>query len=75
MGFWAKAAAAAAAWPASESAGGVEVCRGGGGGGGDVNTPRASAFKSMLALLGVVLRARCRIECRMKDNMVVRSQK
>ena len=54
MGFWAKAAAAA--WPASESAGGVEVCRGGGGG--DVNTPRASAFKSMLALLGVVLRAR-----------------
>ena len=55
MGFWAKAAAAAA-WPASESAGGVEVCRGGGGG--DVNTPRASAFKSMLALLGVVLRAR-----------------
>ena len=70
MDFWAKAAAAAA-WPASESAGGVEVCRGGGGGGGDVNTPRASAFKSMLALLGVVLRARCRIECRMKDNMVV----
>ena len=75
MGFWAKAAAAAA-WPASESAGGVEVCRGGGGGG-DVNTPRASAFKSMLALLGVVLRARCRIERRMKDNIVVvlRSQK
>ena len=74
MAFWAKAAAAAA-WPASESAGGVEVCRGGGGG--DVNTPRASAFKSMLALLGVVLRARCRIERRMKDNMVVpvKSQK
>ena len=76
MGFWAKAAAAAAAaWPASESSGGVEVCRGGGGG--DVNTPRASAFKSMLALLGVVLRARWRIERRMKDNIVVvvRSQK
>ena len=71
MGFWTKAAAA---WPASESAGGVEVARGGDGG--DVNTPRASAFKSMLALLGVVLRARCRIERRMKDNMVVvRSQK
>ena len=68
MGFWAKAAAAAA-WPASESAGGVEVCRGSGGG--DVNTPRASAFKSMLALLGVVLRARCRIECRMRGIMVV----
>ena len=72
MGFWAKAAAAAA-WPPSESAGGVEVCRGGGGG--DENTPRASAFKSMLALLGVVLRACCRTEGRMKDNMVVRSQK
>ena len=72
MGFWAKAATAAA-WPASESAGGVEVCRGGGG---DVNTPRASAFKSMLALLEVVLRARCRIEHRMKDNIVVvRSRK
>ena len=71
MAFWAKAAAA---WPASESAGGVEGARGGGGAG-DVNTPRASAFKSMLALLGVVLRARCRVERRMKDNIVVRSQK
>ena len=67
MGCWAKADAAA--WPASESVGGVEVCCGGGGG--DVNTPRASVFKSMLALLGVVLRARWRIECRMTDNMVV----
>ena len=74
IGFWAKAAAAAA-WPASESAGGVEVCRGGGGG--DANTPRASTFKSMLALLEVMLRARCRIERRMnlKDMVVVRSQK
>ena len=47
----------------------MEVCCGGGGG--DVNTPRASAFKSMLALLGVVLRARCRIERRMKDSDIV----
>ena len=73
MGFWAKAAAAVA-WPASESAGGVEVARGGGGG--NVNTPRASAFKSILALLGVVLRARRRIEHCMRGNIVVvRSQK
>ena len=47
MGFWAKAAS----WPASESVGGAEVSDGGGG---DVNTSRASAFKLMLALLGVV---------------------
>ena len=73
MGFWAKAAAAVA-WPASESVGGVEVCRSGGDG--DVNTPRASAFRSMLALLGDVFRAHCRIERRMTDNMVVvRSQR
>ena len=37
---------AAAAWPGSESAGSLEAS---GGDGGDVNTPRASEFKSMLA--------------------------